>query len=202
MKLITISGLDGCGKTTQLDLIEKELQKNHKVKRFHMIGFSIANKLIKQKKEARTSKIKAKTNATWGAILMRKIAIVIDVFRFRLYYLVKSSEHKTDYLIIDRYFYDQIINIKYLDKQNDWKNKPFWQNFIENHLIQPNLKIYLKITPEKILERNAKIEQGKQYLLEKNGLYNHFSKKWKLITIDGSGKEKEIQQKIKKQLNV
>ncbi len=39
MKLISISGLDGSGKTTQLDLIEEKLKKEFRIERFHMIDF-------------------------------------------------------------------------------------------------------------------------------------------------------------------
>ncbi len=60
MKLITISGLDGCGKTTQLDLIEKELQKNHKVKRFHMMVFQLPTNLLNKKKRLELAKLKPK----------------------------------------------------------------------------------------------------------------------------------------------
>ncbi len=194
MKLITISGLDGSGKTTQLDLIEEKLKNKFQVKRFHMVTFSIANKILKKKTSS--SRSKAQNKAGFFGIFLRKIAIIIDVFRFRFYYLVKTHENKINYIIVDRYFYDQIVNIKYLDSKNSWKKKPFWQAIVENQLIEPSLKIYLKITPEKILERDRKIEQGKDYLINKNNLYDYFSTKWKLTKIDGNNSKPKIQQKI------
>ena len=194
MRLITISGLDGSGKTTQLDLIEEKLKNKFQVKRFHMVTFSIANKILKKK--TFSNQPKAQKKAGFFGIFLRKIAIIIDVFRFRFYYLIKTNENKIDYIIVDRYFYDQIINIKYLDLKNSWENQPFWQTVVENQLIQPQLKIYLQITPEKILERDRKIEQGEEYLINKNSLYDYFSKKWKLTRIDGKENKKEIQQKI------
>ncbi len=130
------------------------------------------------------------------AISLRKIAILIDVFRFRFYYLIKATENKTDYLLVDRYFYDQIINIKYLDKNTAWKKCSFWQKVIESQLIQPFLKIYLKTNPQETLKREREIEQGEKYLLEKNTLYNSLSRKWKLKTIDGNASKQEVQQKI------
>ncbi len=198
MKLITISGLDGSGKTTQLDLLEKELKKDFKVKRFHMIDFSIANKILKRKKTSFNKKpYKAQTQANFWGILLRKIAIIIDVFRFRIYYQIKVFENKLDYLLIDRYFYDQIVNIKYLDLRKKIKKQSFWQTIAENYIIQPNLKVYLKIKPEKILARSKKIEQDQNYLFQKNRLYNLFIKKWKMITVDGQAIKSEIQTNIK-----
>lgn len=199
MKLISISGLDGSGKTTQLDLIEKKLKKEFRIERFHMIDFSIANRILKNQRKNKSSQkyqSQAKTQAGFWAISLRKIAIIIDVFRFRFYYLIKSAENQTDYLLVDRYFYDQIINIKYLDKDTAWKKCSFWQKVVENQLIQPFLRIYLKTTPQKALGREREIEQGGEYLLEKNILYNSLSRKWKLKTINGDDNKQEVHQKI------
>ncbi len=193
MKLITISGLDGSGKTTQLDLLEKKLQEKFRVERLHMIDFSIANKILKNKK----GESKSKTKTSFIGIFLRKIAIVLDVFRFRVYYRIKIFKNKTDYLIIDRYFYDQIINIKYLNPKESYDERPLWQKIVENQIIQPDLKVYLKTNPEKILTRSRKIDQGRKYLFVKNKLYSYFSKKWKLIKINGDLNKIEIEKIIK-----
>jgi thymidylate kinase len=198
MKLITISGLDGSGKTTQLDLLEKKLKEKHQVERLHMIDFSIANKILKKKSDKKGNQAKTKTGF-WG-LFMRKIAIAIDSIRFRIHYRVKVFENKVDYLLIDRYFYDQIINIKYLDPKENYEKEPFWQKITESQIIQPDLKIYLKINPEKILTRARKIEQNRNYLFQKNNLYNFFSKKWKLTEIKGESDKNTIKKTIKKLL--
>lgn len=200
MKLITISGLDGSGKTTQLNLLEKDLKKNFKLIRFHMIDFSIANKILKRKQGTGKSQPKAKTRANKFAIFLRKIAIVIDMLRFRFYFLMKSRENKTDYLLIDRYFFDQIINIKYLDEKRKWKKKSFWQKIVEGLMVQPYLKIYLKTDPKKIINRKKKVEQGLEYLETKNDIYDLLSRRWKLIGIDGNKDIRTIQNKIKQML--
>jgi thymidylate kinase len=198
MKLITISGLDGSGKTTQLNLLEKKLKEKHQIERLHMIDFSIANKILKKKSNKKGNRAKTKTGF-WG-LFMRKIAIVIDSIRFRIYYRVKIFENKIDYLLIDRYFYDQIINIKYLEKENYFDQEPLWQKIVEGQIIQPDLKVYLKTKPSKILNRSRKIEQGQKYLLDKNDLYNFFSKKWKLSQVDGNLNKNEIEKTIKQLL--
>jgi thymidylate kinase len=163
-----------------------------------MIDFSIANKILKKKSNKKGNRAKTKTGF-WG-LFMRKIAIVIDSIRFRIYYRVKIFENKIDYLLIDRYFYDQIINIKYLEKENYFDQEPLWQKIVEGQIIQPDLKVYLKTKPSKILNRSRKIEQGQKYLLDKNDLYNFFSKKWKLSQVDGNLNKNEIEKTIKQLL--
>lgn len=200
MKLITISGLDGSGKTTQLNLIEKSLKEKYRTKRLHMINFSVANKILqkKQKTGEPKKKAKARTKAGFWGVLFRKIALMIDVIRFRIYYRIKTFENEIDYLIIDRYFYDQIINIKYLDKNNDPDRKPFWQILVENQMIIPDLKVYIQIVPREILDRNSDLEQGKKYLIKKYFLYENLSRRWRLNKIDGENKKELIHQTIKK----
>jgi len=195
MKLITISGLDGSGKTTQLDLLEKNLKKNFRVKRFHMVEFSIANKILKRKRKA-LGKAKAKTKTGIWGVYLRKIAIIIDALRFRIYYQIKTFENKIDYLLVDRYFYDQVANIKYLDNEKKIKKQSSWQTIAENYIINPDLKIYLKIKPQDIMKRDSQIEQGCDYLDKKYKLYENFYKKWKLTRINGDNTQKNIQQKI------
>lgn len=69
MKLITISGLDGSGKTTQLDLLEKDLKKEFRVERIHMINFSIANRLLSNKKTNQPKKLKPKLKLVSGEFI-------------------------------------------------------------------------------------------------------------------------------------
>lgn len=201
MKLITVSGLDGSGKTTQLDFIEEKLKKEkYRTERLHMIDFSIANKLLKKQIQRETvgdkTKPKAKTKSGFLGVLLRKIAIILDVIRFRVHYRVKTFENKVDYLIIDRYFYDQIINIKYLDKRNDPDRKPFWQIIVENQMIVPDLKVYLQIEPRMILKRNPELEQGKEYLIKKYFLFESLYQRWRLTKINGRTKKETIQKNI------
>jgi thymidylate kinase len=198
MKLITISGLDGSGKTTQVNLLEKSLKKKGaKVFRFHAISFSIANKFLKPKENKQPGKSESKTTAGSFSVFLRKIALLIDIFRFRHFYLMKNYGKKYDFILADRYFYDQIVNIKFLEKNRAFKKTPLWQKIAEKYIIKPKQSFYLKISPEEILERDREIDQDKEYLIEKEKIYENFAGRWNLKILKASNKDKlSIHKKI------
>ncbi|MFO7806834.1 MAG: hypothetical protein R6V40_00210 [Candidatus Moraniibacteriota bacterium] len=195
MKLITISGLDGSGKSTQVELLEKKLKKKgFNIYRFHVISFSLANKILKPGKN-NPGEAKSKTAASKRSIFLRKISLLIDIFRFRHFYLMKNYRKKYDFILADRYFYDQIANIKFLEN-NACKKIPLWQKIAEKYTVNPHQSIYLKITPEEILKRDREIEQGREYLLKKGKIYEKFATRWNLRVLDASQDKKTIHKKI------
>ncbi len=199
MKIITISGLDGSGKSTQLKILKENLtQKGYQVFDFHMIDFSIANKLLGKKQEKDENEIKkpkAKIKTGFFGIAFRKIALLIDLKRFKKLIQKMSQENKIDFLITDRYFYDQIINIIYLEKSLPEGNK-YWKKWSEKLITNPDHKIYLELAPSIIIERNKDIEQGFDYFNDKNNLYKQLSKKWELNIINADDTIENIQEKI------
>jgi len=186
MKLVTISGVDGSGKSTQINLLEDYLTAQGKrVFYFHVIEFGIASKLARLKagKVSAVAK-KGVTKANLITILLRRFFMWIDLYRFNnLRKKLKSSDY--DYILSDRYFYDSILNVNYLYSQN--KNL-----IIEKFLPKPDLAIYLKVRPEIIMEREKKPEQGRDYLDKKSELFRAKIGKWGLRVIDASRNEQDI----------
>ena len=189
MKIITISGLDGSGKSTQIELLKKYLETNgKKVFYFHAIEFSLANKISKStnKKES-----KSVTKAGSFTIWLRKIFLKIDTKRFKC--LVRKLEKEGyDYLISDRYFYDSVINIEFLsDLTSDVRN------FLTSDVRKPVLAIYLQASPETIMSRERIPDQGVEYLKKKKELYDAKTSIWNWKVVDGNRDKNVIFEEIK-----
>lgn len=217
-RIITISGLDGSGKSTQVELLKKYLEsQGRRVFYFHAVKFGIVQKINdfrkkycplyklthKDKPEAEKSVIRA----NWIQIQLRKIAFSIDLCRFEK--LIKKLEKEGyDYLVSDRYFHDNVVNIEYLKKQchcerseaiskinNGIATSPSASR--NDNIIKPDLSIYIQTTPEIIMQRDRIPDQGIEYLKKKKELYDAKIGEWNLIVIDGNKDKAVILSEIK-----
>lgn len=203
MKLISISGLDGSGKTSQVEYLKDFLEDHGKtVYYFHAIKFSIANKIVNilKRKKSKTS-AGAKSSAGKISIFLRKIVLIIDAMRFKRLYK-KFKKQGVDYILTDRFFYDQMINIVYLSKDSEFDDNRWWQKLIESNIVVPDHALFLEVTPHTILLRERQIEQGKEYLEKKYELYEYYANTRNFERIAGEQSKHEVLEDIKKAINV
>ncbi len=194
MRIISISGLDGSGKSTQIKLLQQHLEaQGGKVFYFHAGQFSISktyNILRPHKVITKTHK-ESVTKANWLQIQLRKIALFIDLLRFKKL-LRKLEKSGYDCLLSDRYFYDSLININYLESKNHQPKSYQLKAKSCASIPSPDFAFFLNANPAKIMQRPRPADQGRDYLMSKQKILVEFAKNNDLLEIDGNKTEQEV----------
>jgi len=196
MRYITLSGVDGSGKSTQLTLLKDHLERSgKKVAVFNAVEFSSANRIarfFKGEKRFEPGKDKAITKAWWCSVVLREKFLFLDFLRFR-FLLRKLKQEGSDYLLSDRSFYDSLINISYLS--DSWI-VGIGVRFLEALLPRADVALFLDIKPEIIMTRERIPEQAVGYLHAKRALFTEKIPAWNLVTIDAVQSKEAVSKEI------
>lgn len=185
MQIITLSGVDGSGKSTQLQKLRASLEsQGTKVAYIHAVAFSLSQSarafFERPNKKNISGKARANTQAGFWGVWLRKLILLLDIIRFH-FFVQRLEKGGVSYLLSDRYFYDSLVNIAYLDGT---RLSTVFARFASQFIPKPDHAFYLKVTPEKVMERPRKPEQGLQYLKDKTLLFNEAATLWSFTTID------------------
>jgi thymidylate kinase len=192
---IALSGVDGSGKSTQLEPLMEHLVKNgHKVAYFHAVEFSLANRInrfLHKEKVFEAGKEKAVTESSLVSLILREKFLFIDFIRFQFWRRHLRLEGY-DYILSDRSFYDSLINIEFL---NLTKGSPLvrlgvW--FLSRIIPRATQVFFFELKAADIMTRSRVPEQGAQYLESKLKLFEQKKQLWNLITINATQSEDVI----------
>jgi len=194
--IISFSGIDGAGKSTQARYVKKILKDyGLSVCDIHMISWSLTNKIGKmlQKKGANIvfplTPSESKKTFFWGEKLLRKIVLIFDIMRFR-FFVMRGVRVRNQVLICDRFFYDLAVQGVYTGVI-----KGKFERFYNKIIPKPTISILLDLSPDTAQKRER--EHTLSYYQIKRELYLRNALLWEMVVVfeEGIGK---TQQEIKK----
>jgi len=167
-KLITISGLDGAGKTTQIDLMTRYLNDQNISVRYvwsrggYTPGFLLLKDVIRKlagKKvpsAGRTSEREKKLKNPKIAKLWLTIAIIDMFFLYVVYFRLLMLLRKT--IIADRYIWDTLIDFRLNFEVIDIEKMFLWKLLVFCSPI-PDYPLYLDIPLEVSVDRLSRKDE-------------------------------------------
>lgn len=164
--LITFSGLDGAGKSTLIERLKTALeQENRRVAVFHIndhVGVYAYLRALRDRVRggpapsnrqpvAPPSGLGAAYRRIRNAVLwnkaLRRLIYPVDLLVF-LIYRVYIERLRKQVLVMDRYFYDTLVDVAY---DRSWG----WLHLLQQLTPTPDLAVFLDITPEESFARKG-----------------------------------------------
>lgn len=168
IKTISISGIDGAGKTTvcnNLNALSKKVGISSKVVHFYHV--SILYKLLDGKVGFSNKTTGTHKNKSFVWALLTFVDSYIQYFYF-------VNKYRGQLVIFDRYFYDYLVSFKYRNVPNS--------GFFEKLIIKPD-KAYVLLQDPDVAQARTKDNLSSEYFSNIYGLYLEIAGDEKLDTI-------------------
>ena len=204
-KTISISGVDGSGKSTLIDAISEHLTAqgyNVKVIRSRPLGFPILSSLKHGRKKAEA--VAARTRHS-NKIIHNQIT---SLFKFTYYYLDYllgslwlhySRRYTRNIIIFDRYYFDYICD----QSRFSLNVNILIVNFLAKFIHIPDINVYLQASKEKIYQNRD--EQTPTQILDASRMYENLfsvgSETYGMLFFIVDGLSSETTSKVIKILN-
>lgn len=206
--IITFSGIDGSGKTTYAESAVAYLQgKGSSAKYrhsardsfYHIILHNVIGKISASSKASIEAALRSKEKRGRFFVMkwIKKILLLMNLVFFNVCHRrYKGSRKKT--LVCDRYFYDEIVQMEYLELAGN-----AFIDFYKSFIIKPDTAFFVTSDPVAAYER--KKEFNKEYFIKKSDIYSKVCGQMPCIKVPDMGLEankRYINTEIEKMMSV
>jgi thymidylate kinase len=190
--LISLSGIDGAGKSTQVELLLKYFRSNSKkiIATEFMFGYFILNPLIRV--------LRSVTGSPSGGPVKRNssnlaklwfVPAFIDIW-LGYFFRTRPLLSKYDFIIADRFYTDIWANLSYYGYQPSWAFE-----LLIKLLPTPDIAFMLSVDPATVRKREDDFPDD--YYKEQAKIYKHLAEKVNIHVVDANQDPKAVFNQIK-----
>lgn len=175
--LISFSGVDGSGKSTQIEMFSKYFKKtNKKVLVLKIFEYFLLKPVIALLKKNKTSKLGIISKTQNPIFVLWCIPALLDIW---ISYLINilPALFKYDIIICDRYYYDMAVNMAYYG----YMPKSFLKYYI-GLLPRSDIGITFLLDPLPAHKRSKEFDLS--YYIDQHKLYSNLKWLTKVIIVD------------------
>jgi len=177
-RLVSFSGIDGAGKSTQIQALESHLQRLgfrttiytfwDDVVVFPSLREFISHKVFQGDKGVGSPEKpitrRDKNVSSWYTAIARSLLYLLDALNLRLFLARLASVGSADFIIFDRYIYDELANLRL----NSWLARTYARLLIR---LSPRPDIAFLVDADPETARSRKPEYPLQFLRQNREAY-------------------------------
>lgn len=201
-KILSISGVDGCGKTTLANLLKKNLvKKGYRTKKIIVFRYIFLGIMIGVIRRLKPNKLlysgERKVNNEASSIIgLAFLSLAIIDYWFHFLFFVVPLTLTNDFVICERYYYDLLLSARYHRLITEW------QLIFFSHLVpKPSKIFYVNLDYTLLFERNLK-EFSLDFYKEQSKAYGDLFANLSNICLYGKYRKHLLINKILKVLGV